>query len=52
MAYLYKRMKKQISYDGGETWVNVVPSEYIIGDLIDDNSDCTPETTNIIEDNN
>lgn len=45
MAYLYKRMKKQVSYNGGITWEDVVPTEYIVGELIDDNSDCLPENT-------
>ena len=45
MAYLYKRLKKQISYDGGITWQDVEPPEYIVGELIDDNSDCTPNYT-------
>lgn len=45
MAYLYKRMKKQVSYDNGETWVDIEPPEYIVGELIDDNSDCTPNYT-------
>lgn len=49
MAYLYKRMKKQVSYDNGKTWKDVNPPEYIIGDLIDDNSDCTPTETQNIE---
>ena len=45
MAYLYKRMKKQVSYDNGKTWEDVNPPEYIIGDLIDNNSDCTSTET-------
>ena len=45
MAYLYKRMKKQVSYNGGITWEDVVPPEYIVGEVIDDNSDCVPEET-------
>lgn len=45
MAYLYKRMKKQVSYNGGITWEDTDPAEYIVGELIDDNSDCVPEET-------
>ena len=45
MAYLYKRMRKQVSYNGGITWEDVFPLEYIVGELIDDNSDCVPEET-------
>lgn len=45
MAYLYKRMKKQVSYNGGITWEDTDPLEYIVGELIDDNSDCVPEET-------
>lgn len=44
MAFLYKRMKKQISYNNGITWVDVDPPEYIVGELIDGESDCVPET--------
>lgn len=44
-------MRKQVSYDNGKTWVDTDPPEYIIGDLIDDNSDCepTPNTQNTEE---
>lgn len=45
MAYLYKRMKKQVSYDNGKTWVDIEPPEYIVGELIDGESDCVPEET-------
>ena len=45
MAYLYKRMKKQVSYDGGITWQDADPPEYIVGELIDGESDCVPEET-------
>lgn len=45
MAYLYKKMKKQVSYDNGITWQDTEPLEYIVGELIDGESDCTPENT-------
>lgn len=41
---LYNRQIKQVSYDNGRTWTNVIPEEYQIGSLIEDCSDeCLPE---------
>ena len=42
MAYLYKRMRKQYSIDNGVSWIDSDPPEYIVGELIDANSDCIP----------
>ena len=37
----YYKQQKQVSYDSGETWENVVPAEYQMGDLYEyDSSDC------------
>lgn len=36
----YYKQQRQVSYDEGETWVNVVPEEYQMGDLIGESSDC------------
>lgn len=37
----YQRLKKQVSLDGGVTWNDVIPFEYMTGDLIEVNSrDC------------
>lgn len=43
MGFLYKRMKKQLSYDNGQSWKDAIPPEYIVGDLIDADSDCIPD---------
>ena len=43
MAYLYKRLVKQISVDGGLSWVTQQPLEYQVGALIDAASDCIPQ---------
>lgn len=36
----YYKQQRQVSYDEGETWMNVVPEEYQMGDLIGESSDC------------
>lgn len=37
----YQRLKKQVSLDGGTTWSDVIPLEYMTGNLIEINSrDC------------
>lgn len=40
----YQQQKKQVTTDGGITWIDVIPYEYRKGTLIESNSpDCTPE---------
>lgn len=34
-------MKRQYSYDGGFSWHDYEPKEYIVGELINASSDCT-----------
>ena len=36
----YYKQQRQVSYDEGETWMNVVPEEYQMGDLVGESSDC------------
>ena len=37
----YYKQKKQVSYDSGATWQNVVPTEYRVGSIYEyDSSDC------------
>ena len=37
----YKKLKRQVSTDGGFTWTDIIPYEYTAGDLIEASSpDC------------
>jgi len=41
MADKYKKLKRQVSNDGGMTWQDMIPYEYITGELIErDSPDC------------
>ena len=41
MADKYKKLKRQVSTDGGFTWSDMIPYEYIAGELIErDSPDC------------
>lgn len=41
MADKYKKLKRQVSNDGGQTWQDMIPYEYIAGELIErDSPDC------------
>ena len=41
MADKYKKLKRQVSNDGGMTWQDMIPYEYIAGELIEsDSPDC------------
>lgn len=41
----YYKQQKQVSYDSGQTWSNVVPAEYQVGDFYEEGSpDCDEST--------
>lgn len=40
----YYKQQKQVSYDSGQTWSNVVPAEYQIGDFYGESIDCQDQS--------
>ena len=44
---LYRKQKRQYSTDNGVTWKDVTPPVYQVGELIEENSDCSTNTGSI-----